>query len=154
MILEKKPNPSKLLLCSILLNIKLFTKYLIIHIVERHGDLEDTEEFSAKTVTLIWQKQWGIQNKIFQILFLQTGHTVNSVYWKSKQIRQTCMNYRRANRKRRLVLESRSTTFTSSYCSWLTAVTSPLLCCIKWLFLSRPDFHCLCSSSSIYDQIQ
>lgn len=56
MILEKKPNPSKLLFFSILLNMKLFTKYLIIHIVQRHGDLEDTEEFSARTVTLIWQK--------------------------------------------------------------------------------------------------
>lgn len=55
MILEKKPNPSKLFLCSILLNIKLFTKYLIIHILQKHGDLEDTEECSAKIVTLIWQ---------------------------------------------------------------------------------------------------
>lgn len=42
--------------CSILLNIKLFTKYLIIHIIQRHGGLDGTEECSAKIVTLIWQK--------------------------------------------------------------------------------------------------
>ena len=53
---EKTPNSSKVPLGRILLNIKLFTKYSIIHIVQRHGDLEDTEECSAKTVTLIWQK--------------------------------------------------------------------------------------------------
>lgn len=53
---EKTSNSSKVLLCRNLLNLKLFTKYSIIHIIQRHGGLEDTEECSAKTITLIWQK--------------------------------------------------------------------------------------------------
>lgn len=44
---EKVLNSSKALLCRILLNIKLFTKYYVIHTTERHGDLEDTEKCSA-----------------------------------------------------------------------------------------------------------
>lgn len=53
---EKTPNSSEVLLCKILLNIKLFTKHSVIHTIQRHGDLEDTEECSAKTIILIWQK--------------------------------------------------------------------------------------------------
>lgn len=52
---EKVLNTSKALLCRISLNIKLFTKYYVIYTTERHDDLEDTEECSAKTIILIWQ---------------------------------------------------------------------------------------------------